>query len=496
MKGTLDLLRESPFFETFVLEDLVYLAGHARVESYRAGAVILCENEPADTLYMLLVGRVQLSFEPSEKGREKVPPATEQVLVRTISEPGRVVGWSAVVEPYSYRATAHALDDTQLFAFDREWLELRAEERPAFGVQLMERVLWVVGNRLRESRIRLVARRYEEEVLAIRALLAQSGAQLSVSSPLHKIPFYLENRLTLSDAFHTLELLKIHGDELERNLAGLCLDILDHVKQELAVYQQLQLVYDHVTNAPAEASPEEIRTRCCEDFVKLFQQTSYAIEGTEHLPDQPGHIFIMNHVENHTDNALPNSFRLTLDTHFVSAMILYPKYGRPPIRVIRKSRPDEYGHQKYYDRLGYIYVYSKHVDEDVANPQEPAEQRRRLFLDAAASVLGEGRNIVICPEGRCSTTEESPVRFKAGAFRLAVHVRPEPLIVPIAVAHFEKKITRTTLGAVVMEPIRLSEALADPTDDEQLFRFINNLQADYKQYVRRAAALPPARVPV
>jgi hypothetical protein len=54
----------------------------------------------------------------------------------------------------------------------------------------------------------------------------------------------------------------------------------------------------------------------------------------------------MNHLANHPDNTLPNDFQLTLDTHFLSCMLLRKKYGEPPIRVVRKSKPDEHGHQR------------------------------------------------------------------------------------------------------------------------------------------------------
>ncbi|KAF5406879.1 MAG: hypothetical protein Udaeo2_30300 [Candidatus Udaeobacter sp.] len=76
-----------------------------------------------------------------------------------------------MVEPYHYRDTATAIEDTHLLVFERSWLERRAEEMPGFGVELITRILWVLGSRLREARIRLVASRYEEEALAIRALL-------------------------------------------------------------------------------------------------------------------------------------------------------------------------------------------------------------------------------------------------------------------------------------------------------------------------------------
>lgn len=103
------------------------------------------------------------------------------------------------------------------------------------------------------------------------------------------------------------------------------------------------------------------------------------IRSEEHLPEQPGNIIIMNHLKNHPDKILPNDFLLTLDTHFVSAMILYKKYGQAPIRVIRRFRKDEYGHQKYYDRLGYIYVYRGHVDPADEDENISPAERREMF---------------------------------------------------------------------------------------------------------------------
>jgi CRP-like cAMP-binding protein len=486
MKSNRELLRESPFFETFVPDDIDALAGHAAIRDVAAGEVILRENEPAEALFMIVAGKVRLSFETPDRFAKPGTPAEDQVLIRTVTEPGRVIGWSAVVEPYHYRDTATAIEDTRLLVFQRQWLERRAEENPEFGVELMTRILWVLGNRLREARIRLVAMRYEKEALAIRALLEQSASQLSVKSPLHKLPVYLESRLTFSDAFQTLELLRKHGDPFERSLARMCLEILENVRRELKVYRRLQQIYETVSEAPAGATPEEVRERCCVEFCRLFRQVDHIIQGQENLPRESGHIFIMNHLANHPENSLPNDFQLTLDTHFVSCMLLSPKYGEPPVRVVRKSHPYEYGHQKYFDRLGYIYVYAGHVDEDKENPKLLAEQRRRAFFDTAARYLRDGKNLVICPEGTCTVTERSPLPLKAGAFRLAAFVEPEPLIVPIVVANFDCKITRTTLVAHVHEPFRLSDHIPKPIQDDALYAFITDLGERMRGWVREA----------
>jgi 1-acyl-sn-glycerol-3-phosphate acyltransferase len=281
------------------------------------------------------------------------------------------------------------------------------------------------------------------------------------------------------------------GAQAGQNSPGVAVQTLTHAgHQELRLYQQLQTIYQVVAGAPPTIGPEEVRRQSMLAFRQLFAGTRHRIVGWEHLPERPGHIVIMNHLRNHPDNLLPNNFTLTLDTHFVASMILFERYGEAPIRVVRKSRPDEYGHQRFYDRLGYVYAYAGHVDAADEDPGSSPEARRRFFLDAAGSCLRMGNNVVICPEGANAATEESPLRFRPGAFRLAAHVRPEPLLVPIAVANFDKKLTRTTTAAVVHQPFRLSEFVADPADERALHGFLNQQVGPwFRGWVREAAEL-------
>ena len=70
-----------------------------------------------------------------------------------------------------------------------------------------------------------------------------------------------------------LELLRVHGDQLEGSIARICLEILADVRKELEVYRRLQNIYEHVANAPEDVSPAEVRRRCCADFIQLYAQT-------------------------------------------------------------------------------------------------------------------------------------------------------------------------------------------------------------------------------
>ncbi|HKE99649.1 MAG TPA: cyclic nucleotide-binding domain-containing protein [Actinomycetes bacterium] len=495
--GAAGLLERSPFFEGFAPDDLAALAAAARVVPFGAGERVFAEGEPATTLYLLVAGAVRLAFTPPAGEAPPDGPVERRgggLPLQLVGHAGYPIGWSALVEPYAYRATATATRPTRLLALDRACLEERSRARPAFGVALARAVLGLVGDRLRATRLRLVARRYDDHVLAIRDLLEQSGTQLSVASPLHKLPHYLQNRLTVADAFHTLDQVELHGDPVERHLASLCADSLRGVRRELWLYQQLQAIYEIVAGAPPGTAPEDLRRDCALAFQRLFAGTRHRILGTGRLPPRPGHVFVMNHLSNHPDNLLPNNFILTLDTHFVSSMILLARYGEAPIRVIRRSRPDEHGHQRFYDRLGYVYASpGSAAGADGRDPPGTPEARHRHLLDAAGAHLAAGRNVVICPEGSCTSTERSPLRMRPGAFRLAAHVRPEPLIVPVAVANFDKRLMRTTTVAVVHEPFRLSDHVPDAGDARALLDFVNGeVGRWFRGWVRDAAAVAEA----
>ena len=189
------------------------------------------------------------------------------------------------------------------------------------------------------------------------------------------------------------------------------------------------------------------------------------------------------------DTMLPNEFRLTLDSHFVSSVLLYRRYGEAPVRVVRKPEMGWFGYQQYFDRLDYLYVYPGDVDEEDQDRALTREKRNQQFVERAAHHLRAGRNLLIAPEGRCSSTEASPGTFRPGAFRLAAAVDPEPWIVPVAVANFDKRLTVTTTAAIVFPPFRLSDRVEDLNDRQAMFDFVNQLQTDYRDYVRQAIAL-------
>ncbi len=476
-----DFLNHSQLFEGLEQRMLDWLAHQAIVKTFAPNMELFRQHEIAEFLYLLVDGRVGMSY--CDDGGARC------VFLRALEGVGDPIGWSALVDPRRYRTSAFAIDVTHAVALPSDSLEKLCDQEPALGLQIMRRILQAIGSRLRFTRVRMVAQRYGAQIQAMRTIIDQAAESLPVTSPLHKIPYLLENRLTLSDAFHALELTREHGDPTERNLAELSLEVLQDVHRELDFYQGLQNAYEAVANAPANLSPEQVRTRSMQAFLALFEPLSWRTAGEELLPEQPGNIVIMNHLENHMDTMLPNAFRLTLDSHFVSSVILYRRYGEAPVRVVRKPEMGWFGYQQYFDRLDYLYVYPGDVDEEDQDQALTRDSRNRRFIERAAQHLRSGKNLLIAPEGRCSSTEASPGTFRPGAFRLAAAVDPEPLIVPIAVANFDKRLTETTTAAIVFEPFRLSERVRDPNDKAALLDFVDQLQRNYQGHVRQAISL-------
>jgi CRP-like cAMP-binding protein/1-acyl-sn-glycerol-3-phosphate acyltransferase len=465
------------FFEDFTGGDLEFLAAATRWQEFRAGEVVFEQDQPADSFTLFVEGEVRQAVGAAGEG-----------LLDVVRTPGYPLGWPALVEPHRHRSTAVAAAASRLLAVDRATVEAHAEADPEFGVRLMRRILWFAGDRLRAVWMRAITRRYDDEIAALRVLISENAASLPVDSPLHKLPHYLAHRLTLADAFRALDVVRREGDDAERSLAELCDELLDGVRREMLLYRRLQRIYERIAHAPENCPPEELREATCIAFLDLFADTDHVLAGWSLLPDTApdgcGHLFILNHLCGHPDTALANAFSLIFDTHYVSSMIVYRRYGRAPMRVVRKSRRDEAGHQQYYDRLGYLYVYTRESEDP------PGPDWRQEFFEQAGRLLRSGQHLVLCPEGTCTSTQRSPLAFRPGAFQLAARVEPEPLIVPVAMANFDRKIGRARTAAVIHEPFRISERVADPHDPQALLAFLNGpFAAQYRRWVREAVAL-------
>ena len=108
---------------------------------YKKDDIIFCEFEPGDSLYVVLDGRVKVT---------KIVKDTE----KKIDEfgPGEIFGEMAIIEEAPRTATAIAVEDTKLIAFDKQNFSVLMKAQPKIGVYLLK----LFSRRIMEAKRRLL----------------------------------------------------------------------------------------------------------------------------------------------------------------------------------------------------------------------------------------------------------------------------------------------------------------------------------------------------
>ncbi|MEP4533255.1 MAG: cyclic nucleotide-binding domain-containing protein [Cyclobacteriaceae bacterium] len=469
-------LRKSPFFEKFEEEQIEFLAHHVERRQFRAQDTIYEQDNNIDGIYILVSGKVTFTY---------TKPDGKVIGFRNMNTPGFMVGWTASIGSKTLM-NATTLRESVLYYIPTKALNHIAKKDSLFAREFHYRLLWLIGHQLQAIRARFISLKFNREIIAINNLIEQNSTNLDLWSPLHKVPHLLQNKLTIENAIQILKTLRNDGDAIERNISSLCLDTISEVSKELNFYSGLVNVFQSVVKAPPELLASDVRKICAESFSEVFKNANVEIDGWENLPEESGNIFIYNHLRNHEYNTLPNNFQITLDSHYISSEIIYKKYGDPGIRIVRIGRGGEYAHQDYYQRLGHIDVYTNESDPK-ANTKEYREEKRKEFYKTANAYLKSKTNLLISPEGTSFGTEESPGPFKSGAFRLAMSVKPEPYIVPISIANFDKRVRKNTFSVIINKPFKVSKYLSDPNDKKAMKSFLNDLRKQFSDYVKKTS---------
>jgi CRP-like cAMP-binding protein len=141
-----DHLRNAELFIDVSVEDLKEAAESCREESYSQGSTIFSEGEEARDVFILREGPVTLRIHS---------PDRPDLMVSAAREIGEIFGWSALVEPRRFTATAVCLEDSRVIVVDgaslRDWLQ----DNPTRGFRVMRNLAGVVSARLRDTRLQL-----------------------------------------------------------------------------------------------------------------------------------------------------------------------------------------------------------------------------------------------------------------------------------------------------------------------------------------------------
>ena len=148
-----EALKRYVFFGRLDSVQLKALAMIANEETYPAGAVVFEERTPANHLYLLMDGGIDLSY----KSAEEYHPKSSKVFAVGEVNPEEVFGVSAVIEPYIYSATAMTSQAVRVIVIDAEALRQLIQNDPGFGFAMMSQIARVVYERLAYTRVQLAA---------------------------------------------------------------------------------------------------------------------------------------------------------------------------------------------------------------------------------------------------------------------------------------------------------------------------------------------------
>ena len=109
--------------------------------SCQPGTVIFQQGEQAEFLYMVVGGKVDMSFKPYDG------------IPLTVSHVGKggLFGWSAVVGSDNYTSTAIAIDELQAFRVHGSDLRKFCREHPEAGKDILERLADGVSSRWKDA---------------------------------------------------------------------------------------------------------------------------------------------------------------------------------------------------------------------------------------------------------------------------------------------------------------------------------------------------------
>ncbi len=132
-------LRKAEWFDGISADAQRVIDDMGTRETFKAGDVIFREKEEGRYFYILEEGKVHYLVGKVQKIRFLV------------TYPGEIFGWSSVVAPYRYLATALATRDSALIKVPRQAIDRILKEYPSDGERIYQNLAAILGHRLMEA---------------------------------------------------------------------------------------------------------------------------------------------------------------------------------------------------------------------------------------------------------------------------------------------------------------------------------------------------------
>lgn len=139
-------LRRNPLFENLDSEEVQKIMGLSERQTFGAGSFVFSQDEEARKLFLVEKGLVGAIVQLSP---------TLQLTVATESR-GGILGWSALVPPHTYTASAKCFEQSQLLAFEGAKLREICYREPRLGVKVFEGLARLIAVRLQKTNLQVL----------------------------------------------------------------------------------------------------------------------------------------------------------------------------------------------------------------------------------------------------------------------------------------------------------------------------------------------------
>jgi CRP/FNR family transcriptional regulator, cyclic AMP receptor protein len=121
--------------------EVARLLAVARSQQCHTGECLFLLGDYADRLYVVLSGKMELTFPLSFGDVVRDVPVESKTA-------GSALGWSALVKPHRFTLSTRAAETAELAAFPRQDLFRVFEAEPRIGYVVMRHIAEVIGRRL------------------------------------------------------------------------------------------------------------------------------------------------------------------------------------------------------------------------------------------------------------------------------------------------------------------------------------------------------------
>ncbi len=154
------------FFNEVKPATLESIARKAELLAFKAEDIIFRFDEPAEHLYGVIVGEVNLSvifkdkvlkteIEYEEAIQASMVEEEKSIVVDTVL-PGQVFGWASLVGPARRTVTAQCTEDSCLIALPAAELRAMFEADNALGYVIMKKMSDIISQRLKKRTEKLI----------------------------------------------------------------------------------------------------------------------------------------------------------------------------------------------------------------------------------------------------------------------------------------------------------------------------------------------------